>query len=145
MTTDEAKDILIETCQSPMQMDMAQMTPSLEKWGFKITDYERMSDSTEVLQQYMVWLECSYGVELMKRNVIVWLEGLKEWPWTGQWTFVVDFYIPNMPKGEWTFEIVKFNEGGWSVRKTDACPKWPTGDIKWRLKLPPMREGFYAE
>jgi hypothetical protein len=31
------------------------------------------------------------------------------------------------------------------VRKTDACPKWPTGDIKWRLKLPPMREGYYAE
>jgi hypothetical protein len=127
LTLDEAKDFTLETCKTPMQMDIAEMTRGLEKWGFKITDFERLSDmaQTDVLQEYMVWLECNYGAELMKQNVINWLEGLPDWPWLGHWCFVVKFHISNQPRAEWTFEIVRWSQGGWSTRKTDAVPKWP--------------------
>lgn len=123
---DKAKDILIDTCKTPLQMDLAQMTRSLEKWGFKVVDYERLTDpDPAILQHFMVWLECDYGAALMKQNVVNWLEGLPDFPWRGHWCFVVKYAIMNQPRGEWTFEVVKWNQGGWSTRKTDAIPKWP--------------------
>lgn len=134
MTKDEAKDLILDTCKTSMQMDLHEMGRGLEKWGFRVVDYERLSDpDPATLQEFMVWLECSYGVELMKRNVINWLEGMSRWPWVGHWCFVTKYHIPNQPNAEWTFEIVKFLQGGWSVRKTDAVPKWPDGLRRGRL------------
>lgn len=127
MTVDEAKDFVLETCKTAMKIDLAEMNRrGLEKWGFRIVDYERLSDpDPTILQEFMVWLECSYGAELMKQNVINWLEGMPDWPWLGHWCFVVKYHIPNQPPHEWTFEIVRWAAGGWSTRKTDAVPKWP--------------------
>jgi hypothetical protein len=108
-------------------MDLHEMqSRGLEQWGFRVVDYERLSDpDPDTLQHYMVWLECGYGAALMKQNIINWLEGMPDWPWLGHWTFVVKYQIPNQPTHDWTFEIVRWSQGGWSTRKTDAVPKWP--------------------
>ena len=126
MTTEEAKDLVLDPCKTPMQMDLQGMASTGLCPAFRITDYERLTDPEDrgVLQQYLVWLECDYGITLAQYNIRVWLERLEDWPWVGHWAFVVRYNVERQPKAEWDFEIIRFLGGMTRVRKVEAKAKW---------------------
>lgn len=87
MNIDEAKAIVLDTCKSTLEMDIAQMRPGLEKRGFTISDFERLDPHT--FQQYLVWVDCPHGYELAKKNFESWLMSLSDFPWVGKWDFII--------------------------------------------------------
>lgn len=99
---DQIKSAVLETCRSPIEMDIAQMRRGLEKWGFKITEYERLTDDRDrhVLQEYMVWIDSSYGIELARTNIGNWLQEMPTFPWIGRWDFVVKYSHVKKFKGD---------------------------------------------
>lgn len=103
-----------------MSIDIEALRRSLLPWGFKIDDYERLSDPGEnSLHQFMVWLNSGYEINEAKQAICRWLESLPDWPFLGQWVFVLRY-----GKGEWSFEVIKYSGGRWALHKTDAEPKW---------------------
>jgi hypothetical protein len=134
---DAAKDVVIDTCKSSLEMDIAEMLKSGLgrgfKGGFKVEEFERLSEpDPAMLQHYLVTLDCHYWIELAQKHVLEWLEELPDWPWQGHWTFVVHL-IPQA-NAEWSFQVVRYSTGVWHIKNSDAKPKWPM--VRSKAKVP---------
>lgn len=129
MDAEEAKKFVIGTCETPFMMDMHDLKAGLSKWGFKVDDYEILTDPSdlEVLPLYLVWLECDYRYNLARENVRNWLHDMREFPWTGSWTFVLRFWhTPSVTK-EFEFRVTKYLGNVWKISGlSEAKPRWPT-------------------
>jgi hypothetical protein len=125
---DAAKAIVLETCKSALEMDIAQMKRGLEKWGFRIKDFERLTDPypyPPTLQEYMVWVECHYAWDLAKTNFSNWLQGLPDFPWVGKWDFVVNAQVMNMATREFTVRVTRFLGYVHSLHGLPIRVPWP--------------------
>lgn len=127
MTADEAKAIVLDTCKSPLDMDIAQMRLGLEKWGFTISDFERFSaPDAETFQTYMVWIESgNMGIEQARTNMANWLKGMPEFPWVGHWDFVVKYAQMNMAYSEFTVRITRFTSAIYQMHGLNIRIPWP--------------------
>lgn len=142
MGEDQAKAIVLETCKSPLQMDIAQMKRGLEYWGFEIKEYELLSDGKPgVLQEYMVWLDCHYGIELARTNIANWLTGLKDFPWIGRWDYVVNYAKMGglvVQRADFTVVVTRYSGGVFNVHGVDVKMPWPNrrreliDETKWQ-------------
>jgi hypothetical protein len=141
LTKDEAKDLIIDTCKTAVQMEIAHMQRTLELWGFKIEDFELCNDPSEgVLPLYVVWLDSRYGIDLARANIQNWLERLPRFHWLGAWEFVVKYCkFPGQPQAEFTFTVSKYLNDFWSLRGLHGFrPKWPL-DRPGRVTLEPPK------
>lgn len=152
MNVDEIKDFTLETCRTPMQMDLHQMSKGLEKWGFKIEDWDNLSPELPgAMPIYLVWLDCSYGLDLCKTNLNNWVDEC-QFPWLGSWTFVVRFCVtPDKPKMEFQFTCERYLNGVWVVknlkgssprlpqRRADTMPQRTKAEEAMALRLPPIK------
>jgi hypothetical protein len=142
---DQVKAIVLDTCKSPLEMDIAQMQRSLEKWGFKVEEFELLNEpSPGALKEHMVWLTCNYGIELARTNIENWLTGLKDFPWIGRWDFVVKYarfhrHGPvSDPRGDFTVAVTRFSGGVFNVHGVRAKMPWPdrkreiVDETKWQ-------------
>lgn len=115
MTTDEAKAIVLDTCKSPMDMDIAEMRPGLEMRGFTISDFERLT-APHVFQQYLVWVDCPHGYELAKKHFENWLMSLSDFPWIGKWDYIIT--------GAFTVRVTRY-QGHYGISPWVGKLPWP--------------------
>lgn len=142
---DQVKSIVLDTCKSPIQMDIAEMRRGLEKWGFKIDDFELLNDDKPgVLKEHMVWLSGHTGIEAAKANITNWLMELKEFPWIGRWDFVVKYVRFHRhgeaydPSGDFTVAVTRYTGGIFNIHGLPIRTLWPdrrrelVDDTKWQ-------------
>lgn len=121
---DLVKDYALVTCKSAFEMDLHEISASLDKWKFEIEDFEMLHDGQPALlildgtlPLYMVWLECECDFELAKDRLSYWLWELDKYggfSWNGKWSFIVRFTAPANPpltrvpcRKEFTFSVEK--------------------------------------
>jgi hypothetical protein len=127
LSIDEAKAIVLDTCKSPLEMDIAQMRRGLAQQGFSIIEFERLTDpDPHTLQQYMVWIE-SANMELQqaKTGMAAWLQGMPEFPWVGKWDFVVKYARMNMAYSEFTVRITRYSTAIYQMHGLNIRIPWP--------------------
>jgi hypothetical protein len=135
LDADQAKAAVLDTCKSPLEMDIAEMSRGLEKWGFKIKEFERLSEpNPRVLQEYIVWIDSHYGIELAKTNMANWLQNIPEFPWLGKWDFVVNYAKMNFAGNEFTVRVTRYTDPFYRLHGLNIKVPWPEYSRRELLK-----------